>query len=185
MLAPGDLIDADVDQPAQQVGVQLLGHDARTHRPDGAPRNTAERRHRLLVTLAGQPDHKVLEVAGEPRSRPRERHRLGQDTVLGAAQPTSPQPEHTYPPAQVQVPPCRTHRLIQSASAQHDRLDKLHNLRRVVVACGTHFGLSRSATTTCHALKLGETRRVLLIFTGINTISGRDAPRTPPQRRAK
>lgn len=33
VLAPGDLIDADIDQPAKSVGVQFLGHDAGTHAP--------------------------------------------------------------------------------------------------------------------------------------------------------
>jgi hypothetical protein len=110
VFTPGNLVDPDVDEIREPVVVEPLGHDSRAHRPDRAPGHAAERRHRRLVTLGGQPDGELLEVSGKPRSRPRERHRFGQHTVLGATQPASPQLEHADPPTRIQVPPRRVHR---------------------------------------------------------------------------
>nr|WP_244867168.1 hypothetical protein [Rhodococcus sp. B50] len=107
MSAPGDLVDADVDQIRQPVRVELLGGDPGAHGADGAPGDSAEHRHGGLVTLGGQPHRQVLEVAGEPRSGAGEVDGLRQHPALRAVQSPAPQGEHTDASAQVQVPPRR------------------------------------------------------------------------------
>jgi hypothetical protein len=85
VFAPGDLVHPDVDQPGQPVGVQHVGGDPLTDRAHGAPGDPGEAADRGLVGLGDQPRHQVLEVAGVPGIRARERHTLGQHTMLGAA----------------------------------------------------------------------------------------------------
>ena len=105
VLAPGDLIDADVDQPGQAVRIQFLVGDPLTHRADGAPGDAGERGHRGLVGLGDQPHDQVLEVAGEPRPGAGETHRLGHHTMLRTAQPATAHYQHADPSAQVKMPP--------------------------------------------------------------------------------
>ena len=64
VLAPGDLVDTDVDQPAQPVPVEHVRRDPFADRADGAPRGPGEAGDRGLVSLGDQPRHQVLEVAG-------------------------------------------------------------------------------------------------------------------------
>jgi len=50
VFAPGDLVDTDVDQPAQPVRVEHVDHDPLADRADGAPRNPGEAGDRSLVS---------------------------------------------------------------------------------------------------------------------------------------
>lgn len=70
------------------VVVEPLDHDPRAHRPDGAPGDAAEHRHRLLVTLGCQPDDELLKVTGEldpGRANGAIRRRRAQGSATGVA----------------------------------------------------------------------------------------------------
>lgn len=73
VLAPADLVHANLGQALRPARVQLLVGDPLTHGPDGAPGDPGERRHRGLVGPSGQPHHKVLKVGREARTGPGER----------------------------------------------------------------------------------------------------------------
>ena len=105
VLAPGDLIDADVDQPGQSLRVQLLGGDPLAHRADGAPGDPRERGHGGLVGLGDQPHDQVLEVGGEPGSGAGEVDSLGDHAVFRASQPAALHRQLADPSAQVKMPP--------------------------------------------------------------------------------
>jgi hypothetical protein len=107
VLAPGDLIDPEVDQPAQPARIEHVGRHALADRADGAPGDPGERADRGLVGLGDQPRHQVLEVSSVARSRPCERHPLDPHAMLRAAQPSASHRDPANPPAHVQVPPAR------------------------------------------------------------------------------
>ncbi len=109
VLAPRDLVNADLDQPGQPVRVQLLRGHPLTHRPDGAPGHPGERGHRGLVRPGGQPHHQVLEVSREARPGPGERDGLGEHAVLRAVQAAPAHHQPTLASAQVKVPPPGVH----------------------------------------------------------------------------
>jgi len=77
LLAPGDLVDADVEQVLEPVGVELVLGDALDDPPDGAPVDPHQPTDRALVRPGGQVGDETLEVPGEVRARPGERHALG------------------------------------------------------------------------------------------------------------
>src|SRR5512139_4115435 len=89
--------------PDRPIGVEHVEDHSFADRAHGAPGHPGEGAHGGLVGLGHQPRHQILEVAGMPGIRARERHALGQHTVPRAAQPPAPQENPTYPPAHVQM----------------------------------------------------------------------------------
>ena len=110
VLAPGDLIDPDHDQPVEVVVVEFGGHDAFADPPDRVPVDPQEPRDRALVGAGGQERGGVLELGGKPRTVAGERRPLGDHPVLGTAQPTPLGPHHHHRGSEVQVPPTAGHR---------------------------------------------------------------------------
>jgi hypothetical protein len=86
-LLPADLVDPDVDQAVQPVGVQLVGDDSLADPPDGVPVQAQEPGDRGLVGPGGQERGHVLQVAGEPAAVPGKGHRLSHHPMGGAVQP--------------------------------------------------------------------------------------------------
>jgi len=85
---PRDLVDADVAQPVEPIGVHAVGHHPGDDRADGGPGDAQQPAHRGLVGLGRQPGDGVFEVTGEPRPMPSERDLFDNDAVGGARQPT-------------------------------------------------------------------------------------------------
>jgi hypothetical protein len=107
VLAPRHLVHTDGHQPVQPFGVQLGGHDPFADASDGVPVDTQEPADGGLVRFGGQKPGHVLEVAGEPRPGPGERHGLGHHPTLGAVQPTQLGADGDDGRAEVQMPPRR------------------------------------------------------------------------------
>jgi len=73
----GDLVDADLDEPLEPPGVEVIAHDALDDPPDRVPAHAQEPGDRRLGHLLGEEGRQVLEVAGVggrralPTGRPR------------------------------------------------------------------------------------------------------------------
>ena len=104
-LAPGDLVDADLDEAVEATGVQFVGADARHDPPDGAPVDAQHPGDRRLVCPGRKPRHQMLEVVGEVRAVAREGHCLGADAVLRADQPAQPRSNLHAPDPEVEMAP--------------------------------------------------------------------------------
>lgn len=118
-LAPGDLVDRDLKQRIETITIELLGANALDDPPHGRPVDPHQPTGRRLIGLGRQPRHQVVEVAGEPGQRPRERNRLDADPVLRAAQPSQPAADHQPPHPEIQMPP--TGVVIQRVLAMQSR----------------------------------------------------------------
>jgi hypothetical protein len=115
VFAPGDLIDADVDQPAQPVRIEHVRGHPLADRADRAPRDADEAGDRGLVGLGHQPRHQVLDVAGVAGPVSGEWHALHQQPVLGAPKPPAPQHDPADPATHVQLASAQPHRHPQLA----------------------------------------------------------------------
>jgi len=104
-LAPGDLVHADLEQLVEAARVQFVGHHPLTDRPHRLPGDPDQPPDRGLVHPGGQPRHQVLDVTGEPRLRPGERHLLGAHPMLWAGKAAQPGLDDQPQAAKVQVPP--------------------------------------------------------------------------------
>jgi hypothetical protein len=98
---PGHLVDADVEQRGEPVGIELVGALPGDDPPDRVPVDAQQPADRRLVDAGGQPGHQTFEVAREAGAVTSERHALGEHAMAGTAQP---------PDAQIEVPPDRVHR---------------------------------------------------------------------------
>jgi len=105
LLAPGHLVDPDLEQRIQPARVELVGDHPSADRPDRLPGDPHQPADRGLVHPGGQPRHQVLEVAGAARLDPSERDLLGADPVLGAVDPAQFGLDDQPQAAKVQVPP--------------------------------------------------------------------------------
>ena len=106
-LAPRDLVDRDLKQIAEPVGVDQLAADALDDAPDRLPVDPDQPRDRHLVGLGRQPRDEVIEVARAARSMTRERDALDVHAVLGTTQLTQPRANLQPPDAEIQMPPDR------------------------------------------------------------------------------
>lgn len=109
-LAPGHLVDADLEQPLEAVAVKLVGADALDHPPDRAPVDAHQPGDRGLVGAGRQPRDERLEVTREVRPVARERHRLGQHPVRRADQPAQPRSDLQAPDTEIEMAPVRIDR---------------------------------------------------------------------------
>jgi hypothetical protein len=107
LLAPGHLVDPDLEQIVQPIRIELVGADARDDPPDGVPVDPDQPLDRRLVGPGGQPRDERLEVAREPTRVPGERNALHPDPVLGALKPPQLSAELEPPHAEIEVPPDR------------------------------------------------------------------------------
>jgi hypothetical protein len=153
-LTPGHLVDADLKQRLQPAWVELVGDHPSADRPDRLPGDPEEPADRGLVHPGGQPRHQVLEVAGEARLDPSERHALGAHPMLGAVDPAQFGLHDQPQAAKVQVPPAGVDRAGvvagpagvgavragEPAAAQGDRDGDLRRLERDVAHRGTRKG---------------------------------------------
>ena len=64
---PGDLVDPDVDQAVEPVGIDLLIADPLDDPPDRVPIDPQHPLERRLVDLAREPRDQALEIPGELR----------------------------------------------------------------------------------------------------------------------
>src|SRR5205814_4748820 len=85
---PADLVDPDLKEVLQPVRLELVGADPADDPPDGVPVDPDQAGDRGLVHRSRQPSDQLLEVAGEPRPVPRERHRFHSHAMLGALKPS-------------------------------------------------------------------------------------------------
>jgi hypothetical protein len=89
-VAPGHLVDPDLEQVVEAVRVQFVGADTLDDPPDGAPVDPQHPGDRRLVGAGRQPRDEVLEIAGEVRAAASEWHLLGAHAVSRADQPAQP-----------------------------------------------------------------------------------------------
>jgi hypothetical protein len=108
--APGDLVDADLEELIEAIKVELVGADALDDPPDGGPVDAQHPLDRRLVGARGKPGRQVLEVARQARAVTRERHALDADAVLRADQPAQPRADLQAPDAEVEMAPIRIDR---------------------------------------------------------------------------
>jgi len=153
-LAPGDLVDAGLEQLLEPVRVEPAGGHPLADHPNGPPGDPDKPRHRGLVHAGRQPRHQVLDVAGEARLRPGERHLLGAHSVGGTVDPAQPGRDDQPEAAKVQVAPRGVHRASvvarpgrvlavrahEPAAAQRDRDGDLRRLERDLAHGGTGKG---------------------------------------------
>ena len=90
------------NRSAPAVGV---GPDPGDDRPDGAPRDAHQLRHRALRAHRGQPRHRLIEAQRVPGAMPRPRHRRDHHTVHRAGHPRRVGLDHRPHRAQIQRPP--------------------------------------------------------------------------------
>jgi hypothetical protein len=133
--SPRDLVDRDLEQIAQPVGVDQLLADALDDPPDRLPVDPHQPAGRGLVGLGRQPRDQVFEVAREARAVASERDALHVHAMLGATQPPQPGADLEPPDPQIEMPPdrvvmlaalamprgVRALRAPQATMAQHDR----------------------------------------------------------------
>ena len=115
---PADLVDPDLKEVLQPVRVELVGADPADDPPDGVPVDPDQAGDRGLVHRSRQPSDQLLEVAGEPRPVPRERHRFHSHAMLGALKPSELGAELEAPDAEIEMPPARLDRLLVVAVAR-------------------------------------------------------------------
>ena len=106
-LSPRDLVDRDLKQIAEPVGVEQLAADALDDPPDRLPVDPRQPAGGRLVGLRRQPDDEVLEIAREPRAVTSERDALHMHAVLGATKPSQPGVNLQPPAAEIEVAPDR------------------------------------------------------------------------------
>jgi len=126
VLTPGNLIDTDIHQIRQAIRVEDVTDHAFADRPDGAPRDPGETAHGGLVGLGYQPRHQILEIPGESRPRPRERHPLSAHAMLRAPQPPAPHLHPAHPPGEVEMPPRRVDLTGVIAVRRRERTQRAH-----------------------------------------------------------
>ena len=105
-LAVRDLIDTDPSDSTEKVTLTaVLGHDPPDQPRDEPPRRPHQLTHHRSRGAGSQPGAGVLEIAGEPGTRPGPRHCRDGDTMLTAGHPRSPGLQEHPGCAQVQRPP--------------------------------------------------------------------------------
>ena len=105
--SPADLVDPDLEQVVQPVGIELIGAHAGDDPPDGVPVDPRQPLDRGLLGPGRQPRDELLEIAGEPARVSGERNALDPDAVLRALQAAKLGAELEPPDAEVQVAPGR------------------------------------------------------------------------------
>ena len=110
LLAPGHLVDADIEQLIQAVGVELVAGDALDDPPNGAPVDPHQPADRALVGPRSQVGDEALEVPGEVRARTGERNALGAHPMNRAGQSPQLRTDLKPPDPEIQVAPDREHR---------------------------------------------------------------------------
>ncbi len=126
-LAPGDLVDADLEQLVEAVGVELLGADTLGDPPDGGPVDAQHPLDRRLVRPGGQPRHQALEVAREVRAVTREADALDADAVLRTGQSAQPGADLQAPDAEIEMAPAgidRAHVMAMGGRERAQRADQ-------------------------------------------------------------
>jgi hypothetical protein len=117
----GNLIDPDPADPGQAVVDRVdVGPDPGHDRPDGAPGDPYQRRHRGLGGVGGQPGHLVVEVEGVPGPGPGPRDMAGHHPAAGAGHSRNLRldPHHQHSGVQVPPPPPARAAVIPRAPAQ-------------------------------------------------------------------
>ena len=102
---PADLVDPDVEQLVEPVGIELVVADAPDDPPDRAPVDPEQPLDRGLVGPSREPCDQAFEVAGELRARAGERNALSPRSVHRAPQPPPAAVDLEPPDPEVQVPP--------------------------------------------------------------------------------
>jgi hypothetical protein len=134
---PADLVDTDLKEVLETVGIKLVTADALNDPPDGAPVDAHQPGDRALVSACRQPRDQGFEVARETAARSCERDRFGPRAVARTPQPPQLGVHLKAPHAEIQVPPHGVHRArvkaslgavgavgaLQMAPAQRDRHD--------------------------------------------------------------
>ena len=104
---PADLVDPDVIEIVEPVGIELVVADALDDPPDRVPVDPEHPLDRRLVGPRRQPRDQALEVARELRARPGERDALGARPVLRAPQPPAAAVDLKPPDPEIEMPPHR------------------------------------------------------------------------------
>ncbi len=108
MLAlPADLVDADVIEVLQTIGVELVVADALDDPPDRVPVDPQHPLDRRLIGPRRQPRDQALKVPGELRPRPGERNALRPRPMLRAPQPPTTAMDLQPPDPEIKMPPDR------------------------------------------------------------------------------
>ena len=119
--APRDLVDRDLEQIAETVGVDQLVSDPLDNPADRLPIDPRQPTGRGLVGLRRQPRDEVLEIASEAGAIAREWDALDVDAVLGAAQPSQPGVDLQPPGPEIKMPPDRVVMLLVLATPRQIR----------------------------------------------------------------
>ena len=115
--APCDLVDRDLKQIAQTIGVDQLTADPFDDPADRGPVDPRQPAGRGLVGLRCQPRDEVLEIASEPDAVTGEWDALHQRAVLGATQPPQPRMDLEPPDPEIKATPDRVMMLLVLAMA--------------------------------------------------------------------
>ncbi len=107
VLAPGDLVDTDAEQPVETTGIEFGGDDPPAGSADGAPTHPAQSGDRGLVHPGRQPSEEIVEVAGQVRAGTGEGDRFNDHPMRWAAKPTQGRFDLHSPHPEIQVPPPR------------------------------------------------------------------------------
>jgi hypothetical protein len=112
LFSPGHLVDPDLEQVGETVGIQALVTHPLDDPPDRLPIDPEHPRDRRLVGTGHKPRDEIVEIAGEPRAVPRERNTLDMHPMLRTAQSPQARADIESPHPEIQVPP---HRLVMLA----------------------------------------------------------------------
>ena len=104
---PADLIDPNLEQVLQTVGIELVVADAVDDSSDRVPVDPEHPLDRRLVSPRRQPCGQALEIARELRSWAGERNALGARSMLRAPQPPAPAVDLEAPDPEIQMAPHR------------------------------------------------------------------------------
>lgn len=192
VLAPGDLVHPDAEQPVEACRGRARSDDSLTRSAHRAPRHPAQAGDRCLVHPRRQPRQQFIEVAGQLGSWPGERHALDDDAVSRAAQPAQRRGQLHAPHAQIQMPPARLHRsrvvaragrvaavpARQPAAPQHDRD---HDDRRPERDIDDVHALQAEQTLECSGDAHGLTAFQVRGLSTSNPGRGPCASRGPPE----
>ncbi len=113
--AIGDLVDADLDEPLEPPGVEVIAHDALDDPPDRVPAHAQEPGDRRLGHLLGEEGRQVLEVAGVAGAGPCPRDGLDSDAAVGTAHPAQAVLDKAARGAEVEVAPARLGAVVDCA----------------------------------------------------------------------
>jgi hypothetical protein len=102
---PADLVDPDVVEAVQAVGIELVVADTLDDPPDRVPVDPQKPLDGGLVDASHQPRDEALEVAGELRAWAGERDALGPRPVLRAPQPPAAAVDLQPPDAEIEMAP--------------------------------------------------------------------------------